>query len=329
MRNVEWTIPISLGDSHRGYRVMGTNQDYFRYFSYGQKLKLRMAQGRSFSDTYEAVLGSQVARELDYQLGREIIIAHGLGEISFSLHDNKPFTISGILEPTGTPVDRTVHISLQGMEAIHKDWQPAPQISAQAASPGSADTGDDLVPSSITAFLVGLKSRIMTFQLQRQINEFRDEPLMAILPGVALAELWQILSMVENMLLFISAMVILACLTGMLTTLLAGLNERRREMAILRANGARPVFIFLLVFVEALIITLTACCLGVGLLWICLYLLQPMLTAGFGIHITNLSWSIELVAVLGLVILVAAVFAVIPAATARRRTLHDGLTVRL
>jgi putative ABC transport system permease protein len=188
-RDIEWTIPLSLGDSHRGFRVLGTDQNYFDHYRYGDRRALAFSAGGPFGSIYETVLGAQVARELGYTIGEEIVIAHGLGDVSFSMHDDKPFTVVGILEPTGTPVDRTLHVKLEGIEAIHLGWQHG------ARMPGRGVTAEEalqreLEPEAITAFLVGLKSRMATFRLQRAINEYRKEALTAILPGVALAELW-------------------------------------------------------------------------------------------------------------------------------------------
>ena len=122
-KRVKWTIPISLGDSHRGFRVLGTYQDYFKYFRYGSKKKLEFSKGKSFSGLFDAVIGSEVERNLNYQLNEDIIIAHGTGNKSFLKHDDRPFNVVGILRPTGTPVDQTVHVSLEGITAMHIDWE--------------------------------------------------------------------------------------------------------------------------------------------------------------------------------------------------------------
>ncbi|MCG8010667.1 MAG: ABC transporter permease, partial [Candidatus Thiodiazotropha weberae] len=197
---VKWTIPISLGDSHKGYRVMGTNQDYFRYYKYGHKKSLTLNQGQPFKQVYQAVLGQEVARKLGYQVGEKIVIAHGAGKTSFTRHDDKPFEVVGILEPTGTPVDRTVHVPLEGIEAIHKDWIAGRQVAGLQISAEEA-LEKNLTPKVITAFLVGLKSKIATFRIQREINDYRKEPLLAILPGVALQQLWDMMGVAENALL--------------------------------------------------------------------------------------------------------------------------------
>jgi len=272
---VAWTIPISLGDSHKGFRVLGTNEDYFRHYRYAHKRHLKFREGQPFKGVYEAVLGYQVAKKLHYRLGQKIIIAHGAGMTSFALHADKPFTVVGILDPTGTPVDRSVHIPLQGIEAIHKDWVngrhvPGMKISAQQA------LEMDLTPKLITAFMVGLKSRIATFRVQREINDYRREPLSAILPGVALQQLWDLMSIAENALLVVTALVVAVGLVGMLTVMLAGLNERRREMAILRSVGARPIHVFLLIAGESLLLSLVGVVFGLLLLYTALVITQPL-----------------------------------------------------
>ena len=244
--NVAWTIPISLGDSHRGYSVMGTSIDYFERYRYGRAKALTFAAGRPFADVFETVVGSEVADQLGYGIDQEVVLTHGSGHAAFLEHEDKPFRIVGILHKTGTPIDRTVHISLAGMEAIHLDWQSgAPPMPGQEVSASKARQMD-LTPRTITAFLVGLKSKIDIFALQRAVNEYREEPLMAILPGVTLQELWQMIRAADQALTVISAFVVLSGLLGMLTAILTTLNERRREMAVLRSVGAKPYHIFAL-----------------------------------------------------------------------------------
>lgn len=325
---IAWTIPISLGDSHRGYRVVGTNQDYFTYYRYAGQNSLQLQQGEVFADVYDTVLGAEVATRLGYQLGDEIVLAHGIGQVSFSEHKDKPFTVVGILAPTGTPVDQSVHVTLQGIEAIHIDWQQGAPMPGRRVSAEQA-VEMDLTPKAITAFLVGLNSRAATFMVQRQINEFRGEPLSAILPGVALAELWQMLSMVERLLLVITLLVLLAGLVGMTTTLLASMKERQREIAILRAVGAHPRSLFLLVQLEVLLITLASLLLAFALLFVALWFGQDLLASRYGLFIglnPIRSSSLQLV---GVVIGLSLILGCIPSWLAYRRALTDGLSVRL
>ena len=329
-RQVKWAIPISLGDSHRGYRVMGTSQAYFEHFRYARSQPLKIEQGRPFaSDPFEVVLGAEVARALDYSLGEELVLAHGVATISLVKHDDKPFTVVGILERTGTPVDRTLHISLGGMEALHVDWQNG--MPARGAGVVSAEQARnmDLQPKQITAFLLGLNSKIATFSLQRELNEFRGEPLLAILPGVALQELWSLMGTAEKALFVVSLFVVLTGLIGMLTAILTSLNERRREMAILRSVGARPWHIASLLILEAFALALAGVLLGLLLLYLGIAGVQSPVQANYGLYLpldlpTTYEWTL-----LGAILSAALLMGCVPAWRAYRQSLADGLSIRL
>ncbi len=324
---VAWTIPLSLGDSHRGFRVLGTNQDYFRHYRYGRKQPLAFTAGQPFEDVFDTVLGADVAKALGYRLGDPIVVSHGLGAAGISRHRDKPFRVAGILARTGTPVDRTVHVSLEGIEAMHVDWRfgapvPGRRISADKVREMK------LRPKAVTAFLVGLKSRLAIFSLQRKINEFRGEPLLAILPGVTLQELWDLMGTAETALAIISAFVVVTGLLGMLTMLLAGLNERRREMAILRSVGARPAHIFGLFVAEATFLAVAGVVVGLGLLYVAMFLGRPLIDANFGLYINIGFPGPRDVAILALVVAAGFIAGVIPAYQAYRRSLADGMMVR-
>ncbi|PSJ47963.1 peptide ABC transporter permease [Zobellella endophytica] len=322
---VAWTIPLSLGDSHQGFRVLGTSEEYFTHYAYGRQQPLALAEGRPFADTFEAVIGAEVARRLGYRLDDKLVIAHGAGNTSFSLHEDLPFTLVGILAPTGTPVDRTVHVRLDGLEAIHLGWQSGRQTRTLSAE----DTRTaDLTPAAITAFLVGLENKVMTFQLQRAINNYRAEPLSAILPGTALHELWSMMGMAEKAIAFIALFVVVAGLLGMLTTLLAGLSARRRELAILRSLGAGPRHLFALLALEAAILTGLGMLLGLLVLYLSLTLAAPLVQAQYGLLLypglpTPAEWRL-----LGLVWLAGVIIGLLPAAQAYRYSVNDGMSIK-
>ncbi|WP_432472526.1 ABC transporter permease [Amphritea sp. HPY] len=324
---VAWSIPISLGDSHRGYRVLGTTTDYFKHYRYGRKRPLTFAQGAPFNLLHDVVLGAEVARTLGYKTGDKIVIAHGMGSTSFSKHEDQPFTVTGILATTGTPVDRSLHVSLQAIEAIHIDWK------AGAYIPGSGGKTPlderDLQPHQITAFLLGLKSKLATFQLQRSISNYRAEPLQAVLPGVALQELWGMLGIAEKALLIISGFVVVSGLFGMLTVLLTGLNERRRELAILRSVGARPVQILSLLVLETSLLTLCGILLGMVLLYTGLGATLPLLEQEYGLQLTLSFPAIAELKLLGIVFIAGTLAGLIPGYRAYRYSLADGMTVRI
>jgi putative ABC transport system permease protein len=324
---VDWAIPISLGDSHKGFRVMGTNQSYFEHYKYGNKQPLKLSEGREFNGLFETVLGSDVAKQLGYKIGSEIIIAHGISDVGFSRHDNLPFKVVGILAPTGTPVDKTVHVSLEAIEAIHVGWESGARL---GPTPSANELKSrDFQPKQITAMLVGLKSRIQTFALQRQINTYPKEPLSAIMPGVALHELWGMMSVAEQALMAVSGFVVVAGLLGMLSSLLTSLQERRREMAILRAMGARPKHVFSLLISEASLLTFAGIVTGLVGLYSMLALLQPIIQQSYGIHLTLTALSPYEWMLLGFVQCAGIVIGFIPAFRAYRQSLSDGMTIRI
>ena len=325
---VRWTVPISLGDSHRGFRVMGTTPAYFEHYRYARTESLAFAAGGVFDDVFDAVLGAEVAERLGYVLGDELIVSHGAGNVSFVEHDDKPFRVAGVLAPTGTPVDRTVHVSVEGFTAMHVDWR------AGARVPGATISADearamDLTPKTITAFLVGLDTKIAIFGVLRRINEYREEPLLAIIPGVALQELWDLMSVAENVLRVVSSMVVVTGLLGMLTVILSSLEARRREMAVLRSVGARPLHVFALFMSEAGVLALLGAAAGVALLYVALLIGQPIVAREFGLHLpialpAPADWWI-----IAAVVLAGFATGSVPAARAYRLSLADGLSMRI
>jgi putative ABC transport system permease protein len=327
--DVAWTVPIELGDSHRGYRVMGTNNDYFKLYLYGNRQPLEFTEGGPFSDPFDAVLGWEAARELRYGIGREISVTHGISDAALQEHEHKPFRVVGILKRTGTPVDRTVHISLEGITALHVDWQTGAAPSPDKEVSVEEIRKMDLTPKSITAMFVGLKSKIGLLRMHRFVNMYQPEALSAIIPGATLGQLWRTIGVAETALRAVSAFVVLAGLLGMLTAILTTLNERRREMAILRSVGARPFHVFAMLVSEALYLTVLGCVVGVGLLYLALTVAQPLIERGFGLFIPVKPLALFDWMVLGAIVLAASAAGCIPAWRAYRNALADGLTIRL
>jgi putative ABC transport system permease protein len=325
---VAWTIPLSLGDSHQGFPVLATNGDYFRHFQYGGRQSLRFTEGRPFADTFETVIGAEVAQSLHYKLGDKIVLSHGIGGPHLLQHGDKPFSIVGILARTGTPVDRTVHIGLDAMEAIHLDWQGGAPIPGMSI-PAQQVKKFDLTPKTITALLIGLKNRAAVFGVQRAIAEDEHEALMAVLPGVALDELWEVVSIGENALLLISALVVVVGLAGLVSSILAGLGERRRELAILRSVGARPIDLFFLLALEGLAVMLCGVLLGLLLLSLGILIGGPLLEANFGV-VLHLNWpTAEEWKLLGAVVAAGFIASLLPGLRAYRLSLSDGLNPRI
>ena len=479
---VEWTIPYSLGDSHRGFRVIGTNEDFYHRYRYRGGQEIALAEGRASGGLYDVTLGADVASELGYTLGDEIAVTHGIGEVGFLVHDHMPFTVVGVLAKTFTPVDRALYVTLEGMEAIHleegassddghvhDEAEAAPaddghvheeaeesapvddghahddEVEAADADEGhtheeeaetaaaddghdheeemettaeddghdheeeaeaapmdddhahddesetvAADDGhvhdeaeeiadaddghaheeetettaeddghdheetaaaqtddghdheddghahveaelsiEDVEVNQVTSFFVGTTDRRDVLQLQREINDFEDEPMMAVIPGVALNEMWRSLGYAETGLRLISIFVVLVGLLGMLVSLYTSLDERRREMAILRAVGAGPKRIVSLLVLESVCLAAAGALAGFVLVYVLLLAGQSLVEAQVGLFIPiSPPGSIELL-FLGAVVTAGFLIGFVPALKAYRTALHDGLTVRV
>jgi putative ABC transport system permease protein len=326
--DIAWIVPLSLGDSHRGFRVLGTTPDYFVHYKYRRTNTLAFSAGKPFGDLFDAVIGADVARELGYAVGNPLVLAHGVGSVSFVEHGDKPFRVSGILAKTGTPVDRTVHVGLNAIEAIHVDWQTGAPVPGQTVSPDDVRKMD-LQPKAITAALVGLKSKLAIFKLQRAINDYRAEPLSAILPGAALQELWGLVGTAETALSVIAIMVVATALLGMITMILTTLNERRREMAILRSVGAGPRTVLGLLTAEATALILAGVALGVAMLYAGLIMFRPYIDRAYGIHLNIDPPNSHELLLLSAIILAGSAAGLLPAIRAYRLSLADGMTVKV
>ncbi|HSJ24625.1 MAG TPA: ABC transporter permease [Longimicrobiales bacterium] len=359
---VAWTIPISLGDSHRGFRVVGTDSSFYQHFRYGQGREVRIAEGTRPHDVHDLVLGHQVAAELGYTMGDDVVITHGLHGTGIMDHDEHPFRVVGILERTFTPVDRSLYVTLQGIDAMHEGFMSdpfggpgaggrpdfsggmpdfsggMPGAQGDTSPAGAHDHAADAVaghahdsdqpPEQITAFFLGATTRIATLQLQREVNTFEDEPLTAILPGVALAEMWRGVGYAEGALRIVTFFVVGVGLIGMLLSLYSSLEARRREMAILRAVGTSAPKIVLLLVLESGLLGLAGVLTGVGLVYALLFLLAGFVEANFGVYLPIVAPSGTGYLYLGAVIVASFLIGLVPALKAYRNSLADGLSLR-
>ncbi|MCL2076094.1 MAG: ABC transporter permease [Betaproteobacteria bacterium] len=323
---VAWTIPISLGDSHLGYPVVATNHDFFRHYKFRNQESIAFARGQAFDDLFDVVVGAQVARMLGYDLGHEVALSHGGGDILAIMHDDMPFTVRGVLAPTGTPVDRSLYISLAAMEAIHLGWQGGAPLPGLKISPEQASK---LIqePESITALLVGLERRSRVFALQRDIHDYREEALTAVMPGVAMDQIWQMVNTGEKALLLVSLLVTVTGLAGLVAAILAGLGERRRELTILRSVGARPADILVLLAAEGFLLVVSGILLALFALFLLLNFLSPVLLDLYGIVLDASLPSLTEWGIMGGISVAGFCAALIPAFRAYRLSLSDGLSL--
>jgi putative ABC transport system permease protein len=322
-RAVAWTIPISMGDSFHGYRVVATDDNFYAHYQYRKDRSLRVVQGHTPEGIFDAALGAEAAARLHLHLGEKIILAHGVEAKSILNHDTTPFTVVGILAPTETPVDRAVYITLLGDEAMHFGWSggtpPAIGEPAPVFDPAK------LKVDEITCFLLGTKSRISTLYLQREIDTYKPEPLTAIIPAYTLQQLWSLLDYADTALSLVSAAVLVVGLLAMLIALYTALNERRREIAILRAVGLHAPQIFSLFLLESVLIASVGTATGIISVYLLLYLLRSTIENHFGLPVAlvGLSTRVEIYAVV--TVLAGALLGTIPAWRAYRNSLVDGL----
>ncbi|MCP4071699.1 MAG: FtsX-like permease family protein [Hyphomicrobiales bacterium] len=324
---VSWLVPISLGDSHRGYGLVGTNTDYFDHIRIAGDKKLQFAMGGRFSGALEAVIGADVAQKLGYETGSNFKVSHGLGEVSFTQHDREQFSVKGVLARTGTPIDKSILVSLHSVEELHHDWQPGQKHEGKEKHVEDTDQHDE--PQLVSAAFVGLKSKIAVLGFQRYINQYPREPLTAVIPGVAFSEIWMLVSKIETVLLVIASLVAITAIVGMIIAILASLGERRREMAILRSLGAGPFRIFLLFVSEAIVLAGIGLVLGAGTIYAGLWLTQDKITQFAGLYIPITAPDLNEVMFLGAIFAGAIVGGLIPAIRAYQISLSDGLSMRL
>ena len=360
--SVSWTVPISLGDSHRSFRVIGTTTEFFSRYQYGQKQALTLREGTQFEALQDVVLGARVALELSYELGDSIVLSHGVADTSFVHHDQLPFRVSGVLATTGTPIDNALFINLEAVDAMHADEDPESarhsdrhdakhevhdehddhdkhgnhdehdgrddhhaqgdhNVHDDSHAQGDHDEqGDhdsaahDHPPiGTVTAVLVGLDSPISTLQVKRWVDDYSDEALLAILPGVALTQLWDLLGNVEVVLLGISILVFVSSLLGLNAMLLASMRERRREIEVLRSIGAPSLFILALLVIESLLIVTIGVVLAVVGLLVSIALANGLLAEELGLMMSMQIFNSSSLLALALIYLTAFVVTLIPA----------------
>jgi putative ABC transport system permease protein len=374
-----------------GFRVVGTTPEFYERYRFRQNSRLTFTTGRVATADSDVVIGSEVAERLGYRLGTKVTVTHGLRDIGTSNHEAHPFTVVGVLARTFTPIDRSVYLTLDGIEAMHDvesngsaavppsmpgaEAPPSmpgatpppampgasapppvmpgaspplvmpgacappampgasPPPAMPGASPPPANGSFMPVPSGdgqrvITSFFVGTRNRFEALMLQREMNTDLREPLTAVIPGVALGELWQNIGTAEVGLRVVAGFAVAIGLVGMLVSLYSSLDARRREMAILRSVGAGPGTIVSLLVLESGLLALIGCLLGVGLVYGGLALGQGPIESRFGLHLAihalgAREWTY-------LVVVMAAGIAIgfVPAYKAYRTSLVDGLSPR-
>lgn len=324
---VEWAIPLSLGDAYRGFRVIGTNENFFLHYQFRGDRKVEFDAGKIPVETFDVVLGSEVAKKYKHQLNDPITLSHGISTQAILSHDQTPFKVVGILKPTQTPIDTAVYITLYGMEAMHFGWESGVPSGELIAA--ERFQKENITINQITSFLIKLRSRIAVLRMRRAIDQYPDEPVMAIIPALSLQEMWETIGYVEQILFLVSLCVLLVGLMSILISLYTSINERRREMAILRSLGARVSSIFMLLIYESALLVFSGCVLGVGSMYALLFFIRPWLESNFSVYLPVEALSTRELLYLASIFLLGTMAGMIPAIKAYRNSLQDGLTIKI
>ena len=327
---VQWTIPYSLGDGHRGFRVVGTDHNFYEHYRFRGNQKIEIDSGVAAQGIWDVVIGSEVQKKLNYSLGQKIVVSHGVtrGE-GVVHHDDKPFSVVGILKPTGTAVDQSVYVTLEGIEALHIDWADGSMPTADRMIPAKQIKKEDLKVHQITAFFLRTNSRIETLGLQREINQYPEEPMLAVIPGVVLNDIWNSLGYIEKTLSLISILVVAVGLVAMLISILTNLNQRRREISILRSIGASAQQVLVLLVLESTLLTFLGVLSGCIVSGTLTALLKPWLQSEFGLFIQTEMLSPLVITYLVMILIAGTLIGLIPALKGFSQSLKDGLSPKI
>ena len=323
--DIDWMVPIALGDSHKDFRVVATESNYFEHIKYANNKSLTLSKGKVFSELSEVVLGADVAEKLNYIVGSKIQITHGSTESTSNKHDDFLFKVSGILNKTGTPIDQAIFLDLNGYELLHLGWKSGKKVFSLDKIDLSTIPKQDLNPKTLTATFVGLKSKLTLFNFTKSIREYPNEAISAVIPGIALSELWSIVGLVDKGFELLSWIIIAISLIAMITLIITSLENRKHEMTIYRANGASPRFLAGMVVYEALFIGLVAIFGAIILVSIVTYFATSQLNSILGISPTFKWISFGEVKVFSIILLAGVLSSLIPAIMVFRKNLHQTL----
>ncbi len=317
---VAWAMPLQLGDSFQGNPVWGTDATFFDHYAV-QGRAVALHDGRAFraepsapAEILEAVVGARVADDLGLSVGDSVVLTHGMQATEGPLsqdHSDAPVVVVGVLAPTGGPVDGAVLISLEAFEWLHSG----------GGLPWMASAG----PAQLTALWVGLSDRSMIFSVRDRIERLGEAELMAVLPGVALDELWRVLGVAEASLRIIGYAMAVGAALSVSAVLLVAINGRRRELSILRAVGVGLGGISALVVAEAFWVVAVGLVLGLGLHQILLSAAEETLRSQLGLSVALGQIPSEALMPMAVVLLAGLVAGLLPALLASRLSLADGL----
>jgi len=298
---VRSATPLSLGDTYRGFRIVGTDASFFELYG------LTVARGSPFKDEMEAVLGAQAASRTGLQPGAQFAGSHGLAETGGGAHGDHPYRVVGILAPTGTVVDRLILTSIESVWEVHGAHGPVPDEARE-----------------ITALLVRYRSPLAAAMLPRRINAMTA--MQAASPAYEGARLMSMVGVGVDALRVFAGVLMACAALSIFIALTTALQERSRDLALLRTLGASPGKLFALIAAEGMTLVGTGAILGLALGHAAAEAIGRWLAVSQSWSITGLAWEPAEATLMALVVALGVVTCVIPAVQAYRR---DPATVLL
>ena len=302
-------IPLSLGDSFRGFRIVGTNADYLAHY------RLSLAQGRAWTGPMETVLGAQAARDIGMKAGDSFIGSHGLGGGGHS-HGENPYRVSGVLAPCGCVADRLI------LTATESVWQ----VHEKAMAVDEADRKVLEAEREVTMALITYKSPLAAVSFPRYVNNSTD--LQSAAPAVEVSRLLRMVGVGSEVLRGFGAVLLFTAALSVFIALWNAVRERRADLAMLRMLGAPPIRVAALLLCEAWWLALLASVLGLAAGHGLTALVGSMLEAQRSLPVSGWLWLPAEAWIPAAALGVATVAALIPAVTAYRVDVAQLLNTR-
>lgn len=332
-RRVKLAIPYVMGDNYKNFRIIGTSEKFFTEFEYQKGKRYSFQTGRQFENENEAVIGNDVAEKTGMKIGDTFIGSHGVEAYEYAEeHDEHKFTVTGILNKTFTPNDKVIFIPMESVWEMHYHGEEESTIDTIHSGHEHGEVHKHEFPEerkTITSILVSLKSPVYFDLLRRQINDDKFEGInaQAIIPVLEIMQLFEIIGNINSVLLIVAYMVIIVAVISILVSIYNTINERKRDIAIMRALGASRGKIFGMIILEGLFISFIGAILGVFAGHLAVYVFSPLISAKTGILITGLTFNIfELYLVLGTIIL-SVLVSILPAVKAYRTDVAKNLSL--
>ncbi|MBV8657624.1 MAG: ABC transporter permease [Burkholderiales bacterium] len=318
------TIPMALGDNLLGHRIIGTSPDYMKLY------EGKLAEGRLWNVSMEAVLGANVARQSHLKVGDEFASTHGLTP-GGHLHDDNKYQVVGIMAQNNTILDDVVLTDVQSVWDLHEGESTTNQAFAQPAakkdkaSDDSNDDEEDFKPRELTALLVQYKTPLAVLALPRQINA--NTNMQAASPALESARLVSILGFGLNAFRAFAVILIISAALSVFVALYTALKERRFDLAVMRMLGSSRLRLCMAVLLEGLLLSSAAALAGLAVAH-AVTELAGRLNWVPGLPLTGLWWEQQEAGLVLLALGVGLVAAIIPAIQAYRTDIGTVLAER-